>query len=301
MKILITGATGLIGARLENLFKQNQIQIHYLTTSKAKIIKSSNYEGFYWNPNQGYMDVNALKGVDAIIHLAGATIAKRWTKKYKQEIIESRTITTNLLFETLKSNPNQVKQIISASATGLYPDNIDKIYTEDFQNYESSFLSTVVQNWEKSVDQFQLLDLPVCKLRTGIVLSNKGGALPKMMQPIQFGFGAAFGSGNQIQSWIHIEDLSKMYLFALQNKWTGVYNAVSPNPISNIYLTQLIANRLKKPLFLPNIPRIFMQLMLGKMSSLLLESQNVDSKKCINAGFKFEFETIEKAIKNLIP
>ncbi len=301
MKILITGATGLIGTSLENLLKQNQIQVHYLTTCKAKIIKTTNYEGFYWSPNQGYIDVNALKGVEAIIHLAGASIAKRWTRKYKKEIIESRTLTTNLLFETLKNNPNQVKQIISASATGLYPDSIDKIYTEDFQNYESSFLSNVVQNWEKSVDQFQLLDLQVCKLRTGIVLSIKGGALPKMIQPIQFGFGAALGNGKQMQSWIHIEDLSKMYLFALQNKWTGIYNAVSPNPVSNLRLTEIIAKRLKKPLFLPNIPKLVMLLLLGKMSSLLLESQNVDSKKCVKAGFKFDYDTIDKALENLIP
>ena len=187
MKVLITGATGLIGSELVSLLLQNGISIHYLTTSKKKMESELNYKGFFWNPEQGIIDENCLMGVDVIIHLAGATISKRWTKAYKQEIIESRILSTNLLFKVVKNYPNQVKQIISASGTAIYPNNTAVLYDEDCKTTNDSFLGQVVLKWEASVDKFKLLNIKVCKLRTGLVLSNKGGALLKMMQPIQLG------------------------------------------------------------------------------------------------------------------
>ena len=300
MKILITGATGLVGTALVNLLLRKGVQVNFLTISQDKITKKTNLQGFFWNPEQGIIDENAFIGVDAIIHLAGANVSKRWTNTYKQEIIESRIISSNLLFKVLKHNPNQVKQIISASAIGVYPDSLKNIYTENNKNIDDSFLGNVVMKWEESVDKFKLLNIKVCKLRTGIVLSEKGGALFEMLKPIKFGLGAAFGTGKQIQSWIHLTDLTEMYLFAAQNQLEGIYNAVAPNPISNKQLTVAIAKKLKKPLFLPNIPEFIMQMVLGEMHEILFSSQNVNNHKIINEGFSFKYTSVEKALEHLL-
>ena len=144
MKILITGATGLVGNELVSLLLQNGETVHYLTTNKKKIESQSNYKGFYWNPEQGIIDENCFIGVDAIIHLAGANIGKRWTKNYKQEIIESRILSSNLLFKSLKDFPHEVKQIVSASAVGIYPDHLKKLYSESEKKVDNSFLGNVV-------------------------------------------------------------------------------------------------------------------------------------------------------------
>lgn len=300
MKILITGATGLIGKELVTLLLQNGISIHYLTTSKNKIESQSNYQGFYWNPDQGIIDENALMGVDSIIHLAGATISKRWTSKYKQEIIESRILSSNLLFKALKDYPNSVKQIVSASAIGIYPDNLTKLYTEEDTEVDDSFLGKVVLKWEDSVNKFKLHNIKVCKIRTGLVLSDKGGALTEMMKPIKMSIGSPFGSGKQMQSWIHIHDLVEMYFYAVSNNLEGIYNAVAPYPVTNKKLTQEIASVLDKPLFMPNIPKFLMKLILGEMHIILFSSQNVSSKKIETEGFNFKYKQLEKALQQLL-
>lgn len=300
MKILITGATGLIGNELVALLLQNGVTIHYLTTSKKKIESQPNYQGFFWNPNQGIIDENALMGVDSIIHLAGATISKRWTSKYKQEIIESRILSSNVLYKALKTHPHSVKQIVSASAIGIYPDNLTKIYTEENTEVDESFLGKVVMKWEESVNKFKSLGIKVAKIRTGLVLSDKGGALPEMVKPIKMGIGSPFGSGKQVQSWIHIHDLVEMYFFAVQNELEGAYNAVAPNPVTNKKLTQEIAKVLDKPLFMPNIPKFLMSLVLGEMHTILFASQNVSNAKIEKEGFKFQFKEVDKAIKQIL-
>ena len=299
MKILITGATGLIGTELVKALLAKGHAINYLTTSVSKIESKPNYHGFYWNPQQSKIDENCIFGVDVIVHLAGANIAKRWTNAYKQEIIESRTLASELLYNLVKKNPNQVKQFVSASGTAIYPEGFDKVYDETTTETEDSFLSNVVKKWEESADRFQVLGLKVCKLRTGIVLSNLGGALPEMVKPIKMGFGAALGNGKQIQSWIHIYDLVAMFSFAIENQLKGVYNAVSPNPTNNQYLTTVIAMTLNKPLFLPNIPEFVMKLLLGEMSYLLFSSKNLSSQKIIDEGFQFQFLNIKEAIEDL--
>jgi len=299
MKVLITGATGLIGNELVSLLLQNGVSIHYLTTSKKKTENELNYKGFYWNPEQGIIDENCLMGVDAIIHLAGATISKRWTNSYKQEIIESRLLSSAVLFKALKNHPNQVKQIVSASGTAIYPNNDKVIYDENSQEIDNSFLGNVVYKWEESADKFKSLGLKVCKLRTGIVLSNKGGALIEMAKPIKMGIGSPFGTGKQIQSWIHIHDIAALYFFAISNDLEGVYNAVAPIPVSNEKLTMTIATVLKKPLFMPKIPKFMMKLLLGEMHVLLFENRNLSAQKIIDRGFVFKYKTIEKAIENI--
>ena len=300
MRILITGATGLIGSELVSLLLQNGVSVHYLTTSKHKIENQLNYKGFFWNPDQGIIDENCLMGVDAIIHLAGATIAKRWTKSYKQEIIESRIFTSNALYKALKENPNQVKQIVSASGTAIYPNSSTKVYKEDSSEIDDDFLGNVVLKWEESVDKFKSLGIKVCKLRTGIVLAKKGGALLEMLKPIKLGLGSSFGDGKQMQSWIHIHDLVSMYFFAINNSWEGVYNAVAPHPVTNAALTKAIATILKKPLFMPNIPKFVMKLILGEMHELLFTNKNLSAQKAIDQGFVFEYSKAEKALINIL-
>lgn len=299
MKILVTGATGLIGNELVKLLLAKNHSVNYLTTSKSKIVSKPNYKGFYWNPEQSKIDENCIYEVDVVINLAGANIAKRWTNAYKQEIIESRILSSELLYNLIKKNPNQVKQFVSASGTAIYPESFSKVYDETTKETEDSFLSNVVKKWEESANRFQVLGIKVCKLRTGMVLSNVGGALPEMMKPIKIGFGAAMGNGKQMQSWIHIDDLVSMYSFVVENQLEGVYNAVTPNPISSQELTTVIAKTLKKPLFLPNIPQFMMKLVLGEMSYLLFSSKNVSSDKIMKIGFQFQFLKIKEALVNL--
>ena len=300
MKVLITGATGLIGTELVTLLLQNGISVNYLTTSKNKIVNEINYNGFYWSPEKGIIDENCLMGVDSIINLAGANIAKRWTNSYKQEIIESRLLSSSLLFKAIKNNPNQVKQIVSASGTSIYPNSDTIVYDENSTEINNSFLGNVVVKWEECTDKFNSLGLKVCKLRTGIVLSTNGGALVEMLKTIKLGLGSSFGSGKQIQSWIHIHDIASLYYFAIQNQLEGVFNAVSPNPVTNEQLTFAIAKVLRKPLFMPNIPKFLMKLMLGEMHELLFENRNLSSKKIIDKGFVFKYKTIDEAMKNIL-
>ncbi|WP_396150726.1 TIGR01777 family oxidoreductase [Flavobacterium sp.] len=300
MKILITGATGLVGKELIALLLENGNEIHYLTTSQSKIESKPHFQGFYWNTEQSFIDENCLMGVDAIIHLAGATVSKRWTTNYKEEIIESRTLSSNLLYTCLKNHPNQVKQIVSASAIGIYPDSLTQIYTEETKSVDDGFLGQVVVKWEESVDVFSRLNLKVCKLRIGLVLSNKGGALSEMIKPIKLGIGSPFGSGKQVQSWIHIHDLAAMFYFALQNQWEGTFNAVAPNPVTNTELTKAIAKTVGKPVFMPNIPKFAMKLLLGEMHQLLFSSQNVSAVKAEKNGFKFRYRDLTKTLDNLL-
>ncbi len=300
MRILITGATGLVGKKIVTLLLQKGIAVNYLTTSKSKIQNQDNYHGFYWNPQQGIIDENCFLNVDVIVHLAGANISKRWTNAYKQELVESRVLSSNLIFKTLKDNPNQVKQIISASGIAIYPNSDTTIYTEESLEKEDSFLGNLVVKWEQSVDKFNMLNIKVCKIRTGIVLSKKGGALTEMLKPVKLGMGSAYGNGKQIMSWIHIDDLVGIYFIAIQNSLEGVYNAVATNPISNKELIHTIAKILHKPLFLPAIPKFVFKLLLGEMHQLLFTNQKISNQKIVNAGYIFKYNFVDKALINLL-
>ncbi len=300
MRVLITGATGLIGGEIVKLCHENGIEVNYLTTSKSKICQEENYKGFYWNPKSQEINKNCFNDVDAIIHLAGATVSKRWTSTYKKEILNSRKDTTALLINSLKGESHSIKQVVSASAIGVYPDSLSNYYDQTFDKTSDSFLGEVVKVWEAAVDKFSELDIMVSKIRIGLVLSNKGGALKEMVKPIKFGVGAAFGAGKQWQSWIHIYDLANLFLYVLQNNIAGVYNGVAPNPVNNEELTKTIASVLNKPLFLPNIPKFFMKLVLGDMHTILFESQRVSSKKIENKGFYFKFHHLQPALEDLL-
>ena len=300
MKVLITGATGLIGQEIVLLCRQKGISVNYLTTNKRKIESDDNYQGYYWNPRTGEIDANCIDGVEAIINLVGASIAKRWTDKYKKEIIDSRVKTVELLIQVLKNNAHTVKKIVSASAIGIYADSQTNYYQEDSKELGNGFLTEVVSLWEAAIDEFKTIGLEVSKIRIGLVLAGNGGALQEMVKPIRFGVGSVFGDGKQWQSWIHVTDLANIFIYTLQNKIYGIINGVAPNPVSNKDLTKTIAVVLNRPLILPNIPKFFMKLMLGEMHVVLFESQRVSSQKIEDFGFSFQFHHLQLALKDLL-
>ena len=298
--VLITGATGLIGQEIVKVCHENNWSVHYLTTSKSKLAKRDNYKGFYWNPNTKDIDISCFEGVDTIINLVGASISKRWTSDYKNEIISSRTETTKLLFDAIKTHNISIKHIVSASAIGIYPSSQINYYEEDFEKKSESFLGQVVDKWEEAVDQFSSLGIKVAKIRIGLVLSKEGGALPEIIKPMRFGAGAAFGDGQQWQSWIHIEDLAQLFIYVAKKNLEGVFNGVASNPTSNAELTKVAAKVLEKPLILPNIPKFAMKLVLGEMHILLFESQRVSSQKIEDTGFVFKHHHLEPTIEDLL-
>lgn len=300
MTILVTGATGLVGQELVGLLLRNGHTVHYLSTSKNKLVCNSNYKGFYWNPNAAEIDVAAFNDVETIVHLAGANVAQKWTADYKEEILQSRVLSTQFLFKTLQQISHKVTQIVAASAIGIYPNSLTSIYHETDLDTDDSFLGNVVKQWENEVSQFQKLELLITRVRIGIVLAKKGGALQEMAKPIRFGFGAAFGSGKQYQSWIHIHDLAAIFNFVIQHKLAGVFNAVSPYPVTNEDLTKAIAKTLEKPLFLPNVPQFVMKLVLGEMHEILFSSQHVSSRKLLDENFQFKFAALDKALFDLL-
>jgi uncharacterized protein (TIGR01777 family) len=288
-KLLITGATGLVGKALVKQCLADGYTVYYLTTRKSKIVSQTNYKGFYWNPQENEIDIACFKGVEVILNLAGSSIAQRWTNAAKASILSSRTEALALLYSSVKTHKLSIKHIISASAIGIYPDSKTRYYEEKFQGIDSSFLRTVVKSWEGSLKPFQSIGVKTTALRIGIVLDAHEGALPKIIGPIKHYFGAALGSGDQWQSWIHIDDLVHLFMFVLESKLEGVYNAVAPNPVQQIELTKLIAKILQRPLILPNVPEFALRLMLGEMRAIALESQRVCASKIQDAGFKFNY------------
>jgi len=299
MRILITGATGLVGQELCRQLLNEGIAINYLTTSPEKVEDKQNYKGFVWDAETGQIDTACLEGVTSIVHLAGASIAERWTDSYKKVILESRTKTAELLFKTLQTTPNQVEQFVSASAIGAYPSSKSKIYTENFEEYNPGFLGTIVEAWEKAADRFKELNLKVAKVRVGVVLAKNGGALEKLLQPIKAYVGAPLGDGKQWQSWIHLEDLAGIFKTVIVNKEEGVYNAVAPNPVTNKTLTKEAAQLLNKPLILPNVPPFALKLLLGEMAAVVLESQKVSSEKT-ETIYDFKYKHLHDALANLL-
>lgn len=300
MKVLITGATGLVGKEIVKLCHKQGIAVNYLTTSRSKIETKDHYKGFYWNPRKNEIDKTCFEGVTTIINLVGASISKRWTDTYKQEVLESRTQTAALLKKAIHENDFSIKQIVSASAIGFYPSSLTNYYQEEYQTVSKTFLGKVVKKWEDAVDDFKSLGIDVVKIRIGLVLSDKGGALTEIIKPVRLGAGAAFGSGEQWQSWIHVKDLAQLFLFAVNNNLTGIYNGVAPNPVSNSELTKCAAKVLNRPLFLPNIPKFIMKIALGEMHILLFESQRVSSQKIEQEGFDFKYANLEPALQDLL-
>lgn len=299
MKVLITGATGLIGQHLSKQLLDSGATVHYLTTSRNKLQQKENYKGFFWNPEKQQLDADCLDGVSTIVHLAGASIAERWTTDYKNTILKSRIETADLLHKCLMENQHQVKHFISASAIGAYPSSQTELYTEAYPEYNPGFLGDVVEAWESAANRFENLGLKVSKVRVGVVLAEQGGALEQLIKPIKMYVGAPLGDGQQWQSWIHIKDLAGIFKTVIDQELEGVYNAVAPNPVTNETLTKESAKVLEKPLILPKVPTFALKLLLGEMSALVLESQRVSSAK-IEEFYDFEFTRLQKALENLL-
>ncbi|SDR76546.1 hypothetical protein SAMN05216503_0807 [Polaribacter sp. KT25b] len=289
-KVIITGGTGLVGKRLSKLLIDKNHQVVILSRSPK------NKNEFKWDISTNYIDEKALLNADYIIHLAGAGIAdKRWTTERKQIIIDSRVNSANLLFDKINELSIALKGFISASGVGYYGAiTSNKIYTET-DKPGNDFLSEVCQKWENAAHHFLAKDIPVTIFRTGIVLSDKGGALDKMKTPII----SPLGSGKQFLPWIHIDDLCEMYIKAVEDNLTGIYNAVAPEHQTNTSFSKILAKSIKRP-FLPiAVPDFLLKLIFGKMAIILLEGSKVSAKKIEKNGYSFRFKTLKKALNNL--
>lgn len=296
--VLVTGASGLIGGRLTELLVDKGHRIAHLsrTTRSGKAVT------FIWDIPNKKIDGEALHATDAIIHLAGAGVGdKPWTDTRKQEIIKSRTESTGLLYQELKKGNHSVKTFVSASAIGFYgTEERDTFFTEE-DKQGSGFLADVVGQWEGAVDQIASLGIRVVKIRIGIVLSEKGGALKELMKPVKFYVGAPLGSGKQALSWIHVDDLCRIFIKAVEDEeLKGIYNAVAPNPVSNKQFTETLAKVLHKRVLLPPIPSFALKLLLGEMADIVLKGAKVSGDKIQKTGFQFKFVKLDDALKDLL-
>ncbi len=299
-KILITGASGLVGQALCQALANTQHDIVVLSRNNTQIEKCD-IPVYKWDIKKGYIEKEALHGIDYIIHLAGANIAtKAWTKERKKTIIQSRVDSTKLLFKYIKKYDISLKKFISASATGYYGSNISThIFNEDTPK-GNDFLSDVCIQWEAAAEQFKSLGMPVCILRTGVVLSNRGGALPKMAAPVKWGLGTPLGSGRQYMPWIHIDDLVAMYLYAIDQPIANVYNAVATEQVRNKKFMKTLAKALHRPFISPKVPEALLKLIMGSKSIILTKGSRVSNQRIKTAGFRFKFETVEDALQDLL-
>jgi uncharacterized protein (TIGR01777 family) len=312
--VLITGGTGMIGTALSRhllsegynviILSRNPRETavrHNLGTERRIFRSSGNLFYSRWDIEKMTIDATALKEADYVIHLAGAGVAdKRWTEARKKEILESRTRSSALLLKCLQQNPNKVKAVISASAIGWYgPDN-GKIFTEE-DPAANDFLGQTCVAWENSIQPVVELGKRLVKLRLGIVLSDEGGALKEFKKPLALGVAAILGNGKQMTSWIHIDDLCRGFLFAIENReLEGVYNLAAPEPVDNKTLTLTMAQKRNGKAYISiNVPSSFLKLALGEMSVEILKSATVSSLKIQQAGFNFIYPNIKSAIRNL--
>lgn len=304
--VLITGGTGMIGKALTKVLLEKGYEVIILTRNIEQLeIKNSKLKIDYaeWNVAKQLIDENAIAKADYIIHLAGANVGeKRWTKKRKREIVSSRVDSGKLIVESLKNIPNKVKAVVSASAMGYYgPDRENNPGFRETDPAFTDFLGSTCKQWEESIQPVTQLEKRLVLLRAGIVLSKKGGAFPKFLNALQFGLATVLGNGKQIISWIHIDDLVRMYITAIENeKLSGVYNAVAPNPISNKEFILTLAKERNK-FFIPvRVPSFVLKTVLGEMSVEVLKSARVSSEKIEKDGFEFLYPTVDSAFQKLL-
>jgi uncharacterized protein (TIGR01777 family) len=312
--VLITGGTGMIGTALSRRLLNEGYNVIILSRNPKETAAShplgaernffrSSGNLFYskWDVKGMTIDASALAEADFIIHLAGAGVAaQRWSEARKREIRESRTRSSELLLKALREQPNKVKAVISASAIGYYgPDNGTPFTEED--KPAGDFLGSTCQQWEQSIDPVSDLGKRLVKLRLGIVLANEGGALKEFRKPLRMGVAAILGDGQQMVSWVHIDDICRAFIHAMeQDSMQGVYNLTAPEPIPNRTLTLTLAKKMNGSLFIPlRVPSFVLKAMLGEMSIEVLKSATVSSRKIQSAGFKFQYPDIDQALTNL--
>jgi uncharacterized protein (TIGR01777 family) len=306
LTVIITGGTGLVGTALSKALLAKGCTVIILTRKldPAKQLPGITYA--LWDVERNYIDPKALAQANAIIHLAGANVAeKRWTKKRKQEIIDSRVKTGECIVYALQNNPHQVTTIASASGIGYYgPDPVipnPRPFDEEDKPY-TDYLATTCVQWEKALEPVKNMGIKLVTLRTGIVLAKEGGAIDKFKQPLRFGVATVLGSGKQMVSWIHIEDLVRLFIRALEHEpMEGVYNAVAPAPVSNKTLMLTLAQRIKGKYFTAfHVPVFLLKLVLGEMSIEVLKSATVSCIKLHAENFSFIYPGIEVAIDDCV-
>lgn len=304
--VLITGGTGLIGKNLTRHLttKGYEVIIVSRKPSQASANPLVNYAA--WDLKAQKNDSDAIKKADYIINLAGAGVMdKRWNKEYKKEIIESRVKSSELLVKALQENTNQVKAVISASAIGWYgEDSKDKKVKNPFietDTAEENFLGETCRLWEESIEPVTRSGKRLVKLRIGIVLSNEGAAYAEFKKSLRFGIAAILGSGKQVISWIHIDDLCRIFMYAIENEQlSGSYNAVAPLPVNNKSLMLQLAKLIRGQFYIPvHIPQFLLKLILGEKSIEVLKSATVSCDKIKSTGFTFLYPTIDAALKEL--
>ncbi|WP_439557214.1 TIGR01777 family oxidoreductase [Dyadobacter sp.] len=294
-KVLITGGSGLIGRRLTQLLLAKGYEVAYLSRGKKTI---PSVKVFQWDIAKNYIEEGALENTHFLIHLAGTGVAeKRWTEEQKKSIISSRVDTIQLIAQKLKEK--NIRPAAFASASGS-EDSGDVKNTEDFPP-GNDFLSHVTIEWEKAADKITELGVRTLKLRTGIVLSNEGGALKQIAAPARFGFGAPLGSGKQWISWIHVDDLCNMYIESLENdNWQGAYNAIT-DAVTNEEFTKEICKVLNKPQWAPHVPAFALRLAFGEMANVVLGSSYLIAKRIKEeTDFKYQYPGLRKSLEEIL-
>ena len=297
MKIAVTGATGLIGAALCERLRQEGNDVLVITRRENS---SSPFPVVHWNPERGELDTRSLEGVDAVVHLAGETIAERWTPEKKERIRTSRVAGTRFLVDGLKRLSKRPSVLIGSSAVGFYGNRGDEELDEGSPP-GTGFLPEICQAWEAEVARASELGMRAVRLRTGIVLSTKGGALAQMLLPFKLGLGGPVGSGRQWMSWIHIDDVVGGYHFALQHSdLSGAANLTAPQPVRNADFTRALGRALGRPAFLP-APGFALKLIFGEMAQdLLLDGQRVLPRRLESAGYQFQHTGVDDALADAV-
>lgn len=298
-KIVVTGGTGAIGKMVCKLLTTNGYHVSILSRTK---IQNSEYQHFKWDIENRKIESGSLNDAYAIIHLAGANIAeKRWTELYKKEIIASRTDAVCLIYEELKRINHLPEVFISASATGFYgSENSEKIFNEN-DSAGTDFVGLVGDVWENSLNIISEQGVRTVVLRTGVVLDKNSGALAKLLKPAKAGFASQLGTGKQFMPWIHLEDIGRMYVYALKHaEIQGVYNAVAPQHLTNRMFTKAIARTLGKPMLAPPVPAFILKAMMGEAASIVIKGSRVSSEKISKTGFKFKFPEIYAALNDIL-
>ncbi len=302
MKVLITGATGFVGSGLVDKFLKRNFSVNVLTRNvpRAAVKFGDKVDYFKWEPIDEIAPTGAFKNVDAVIHLLGENIAgKRWSEKVKKEVYDSRIIGTENLIEGLVASEQKVKTFVSTSAIGIYGVREDEDISEEEKIIPRDFLSKLCIDWEKAVDENLPAGIRKCIMRVGIVLGRNGGALSKMELPFKCGVGGVVGSGKQMMSWIHVEDLRELYFDAVKKEeFTGVINATAPNPVNNKTFTKSLGKVLSRPTIFP-LPSFAAEVALGELSTILLDGQKVLPKRALELGYNYQYPKIDKALEHL--
>jgi uncharacterized protein (TIGR01777 family) len=296
--ILITGGTGMIGTVLTKVLLEKGHHVIILARKRPDHSPDSRVSYALWDVKAQTMNPEAISKADHIVHLAGANVGeKRWTKKRKKEIVNSRVRSGELLVRSMQEVPNQIKSVISASAIGWYgPDPVipnPSPFKEDDPVY-TNFLARTCKQWEESLAPVTSMGKRLVKLRTGIVISKEGGVVKEFLKPLRFGMASILGNGKQVMTWIHIDDLVELYIKAIENEeMSGVYNAVAPQPVSNETFVIALARSRQKSYTPFHVPAFVLRIVLGEMSIEVLKSATVSSNKIEATGFVFKYPTFE--------